>query len=278
MASAKGFRKCTVCALGALSLVAVTPGSAVENQPRMDLFDGQWHFSVTPYAWLPTIYNTTTLNPFGISNGVTSKLHSTPDTYLHNLSFAFFLAGEARKGDWSLFADYLYMKFDHQKSGLKPIDRPGAAGTLPFDSSSGIQANVLTLAGSYSVWRKGASHLDVFAGTRYLNLVTTLDYSLFLFPGHLNASVSVNKWDGIVGVKGRIGLSEDGRWFMPYYLDAGVGSQNTTWQALVGTGYRYGWGDVTVILRNLSYNFDGKGHGGLDARFTGLGVGATFFF
>ena len=118
MASANGFRKCTVGALGALGLLAVTPSSAAENQPRMDIFDGQWHFSVTPYVWLPTIYNTTTLNPLGISNGVTSKLHSTPDTYLHNLSFAFFLAGEARKGDWSLFTDYLYMKFDHQNSGL----------------------------------------------------------------------------------------------------------------------------------------------------------------
>lgn len=82
------------------------------------------------HAWLPTIYNTTTLNPLGISNGVTSKLHSTADTYLHNLSFAFFLAGEARKGDWSLFTDYIYMQFDHQNSGLKPIDRPGAAGAL----------------------------------------------------------------------------------------------------------------------------------------------------
>ena len=59
MASAKGLRKCTVGALGALGLLAVTPGSAAENQPRMDIFDGQWHFSVTPYVWLPTIYNTT---------------------------------------------------------------------------------------------------------------------------------------------------------------------------------------------------------------------------
>lgn len=35
-----------------------------------------------------------------------------------------------------------------------------------------------TLAGGYSVWHGKDGHLDVIAGTRYLNLDTTLDWNV----------------------------------------------------------------------------------------------------
>ncbi|EGV18705.1 hypothetical protein [Thiocapsa marina] len=60
---------------------------------------------------------------------------------------------------------------------------------------------------------------------------------------------------------------------MPYYLDAGTGSSNLTWQAALGAGYRFDWGDVTLALRSLSYEFD-ENDG--DIRFTGPVLGATF--
>ena len=31
-------------------------------------------------------------------------------------------------------------------------------------------------------------------------------------------------WDGIVGVRGAVGLGDSGDWFLPYYLDIGAGN------------------------------------------------------
>jgi hypothetical protein len=42
----------------ALSLATVAPATAAEGLPGASRFDGQWHFSLTPYAWLPTFYTT----------------------------------------------------------------------------------------------------------------------------------------------------------------------------------------------------------------------------
>ena len=282
----QGFRKHVAgVMLGALGLVAMTPAPSAENLPAANRFDGQWHFSVTPYAWLPTIYTNASLTgPFGISGGVDTAMHTTPSDYLKDLSFAFFIAGEARKGDWSLFTDYIYMKFKAQDTSVRTVRGPAGRVSTAVDQGStmDLKSNVWTLAGSYTAWRRGASHLDVFAGTRYLYMNTSLDWSVSgvagLLPGRQRAiSTSVNKWDAIGGIKGEIGLSDDGRLFMPYYLDIGSGSSNTTWQAAVALGYRYGWGDVTLALRNLSYDFSNGGDS-IEPRFTGFSLGATVHF
>ena len=59
-------------------------------------------------------------------------------------------------------------------------------------------------------------------------------------------------WD-----KGRVRLGE-GRWYTPYYADVGPGSSNWTWQALLGVGYAFDWGDINLSIRSLSYDFNGK--------------------
>ena len=286
METGKLFRHRVASAIfGAISLATVAPATAAEGLPGASRFDGQWHFSLTPYAWLPTIYNSASLTgPFGISGGVDSAMHTTPNDYLDDLSFAFMIAGEARKGDWSVFTDYIYMKLKAQDTSVRTVRGPGGA-VLPvadLGATMDLKSDVWTLAGSYTAWRRDASHLDVFAGTRYLYMNQTLDWSISgaagLLPGRQRTlSASMNKWDVIAGVKGEVSLSDDDRVFMPYYLDIGSGSDNTTWQAMIALGYRYGWGDVTLALRNLSYDFTGRGEG-IDTRFTGLALGATFHF
>lgn len=273
-------------ALGVLCLTAAAPACAEANSPQVNMFDGQWHFSLTPYLWLPTIYTSASFaGPLGIAPGVDADMHTTPGTYLHNLSFAFFLGGEARKGEWSLFTDYMYLKFKDQNASVRTVTGPAGLVTRVVDrgSTMDLKSNVWTLAGGYTAWRRGNSHLDILVGTRYLSMDTSLDWSVDgaagLLPGRQRSlSSHVDKWDAIVGLKGQLNLSDDGKWFMPYYLDVGTGSRNTTWQALLGAGYRYGWGDVTLVLRNLSYDFSGHHDDNIDARFTGLGLGATFVF
>jgi len=267
--------------IGALGLAAAAPAAA----QQVKLFDGQWHFSVTPYLWLPTVYVDASVNgPVGIA-AINTGMHTTPGTYLKNLSFAAMITGEARKGDWSVFTDYMYLRFKNQETTVKAVSGPRGR-TLGFaDAGSEIDltGNVWTLAGSYTVWREGAKHVDVFAGFRYLGLDMDLDWRVAgtrgILPGlQGSASGDLNKWDGIIGVKGQIPLSSDGRWFMPYYFDVGSGSNNKTWQALIAAGYRFDWGNATLSLRNLSYDFSGHNSNSVDARFTGLALGASFLF
>jgi hypothetical protein len=119
--------------------------------------------------------------------------------------------------------------------------------------------------------------LDLLAGFRYVAIDTELKLRLVGSEGVINTGASRSRdrtaWDGILGVKGRVRLG-DGRWYMPYYLDVGTGSSNWTWQALLGVGYAFDWGEVNLSMRNLSYDFSGKRDA--DLRMTGPTLGATF--
>jgi len=87
------------------------------------------------------------------------------------------------------------------------------------------------------------------------------------------SSRNLTEWDGVHGVEGHVRLGE-GRWFMPYNLDVGTGSSDWTWQALLGVGYAFDWGEVNLSIRNLSYEFNGNNDA--DLRMTGPTLGATF--
>ena len=60
----------------------------------------------------------------------------------------------------------------------------------------------------------------------------------------------------MIGIRGVVNLGDGGRWFLPYYVDVGAGNSNTTWQAYAGVGYRFGWGDLLLVYRNLEYHAD----------------------
>jgi hypothetical protein len=97
-----------------------------------------------------------------------------------------------------------------------------------------------------------------------------------VFPASGNISQRADLWDAIVGVRGQV-RSDGGHWTIPYYLDAGTGSSRITWQALVGVAYAFGWGDVVLAYRTLSYDqSDDKLL--QNFRFSGPAIGATFRF
>ena len=64
----------------------------------VDLYDGQWRYSLTPYAWFPNIHQTLQFNtPLG--RGKTVEVEVKPDSYLSNLEFA--LMGTFEAVVWS---------------------------------------------------------------------------------------------------------------------------------------------------------------------------------
>jgi hypothetical protein len=83
--------------------------------------------------------------------------------------------------------------------------------------------------------------------------------------------------NGFAGVRGRIAMTQDGRWYVPFYLDAGTGSSKATWQAMTGLGYVMKWADVRLAYRCLAC------HGSNDqlmqtVRMSGPRPGATVRF
>ncbi len=260
-------------------VIGVLASGGTASAAGVDMYDGEWHYSLTPYAWFPNISQTLQLTtPLG--GGKTVDVEVKPDSYLSNLDFALMGTFEARKGDWALAMDLIYNDFGDQKGKIKTVQGPGGNESLPIDVNLNvdIQALIWTGIGSYTVARDAAGTLDVFGGVRYLGLETSTDLSFSGPDGVLgrsgDTSDRINVWDGIVGVRGAVGLGGD--WFLPYYLDIGAGNySNWTWQGWAGIGYRFDWGDVVLAYRNLSYSTSGD-EIVEDMRMAGPALGATF--
>jgi hypothetical protein len=268
-------RRLAVAVLATIAVAAAMPVGAEEDKS-----DGKWHFTVTPYLWLPDINGTVTYNNVAGGGGSVSA-QVDPSSYLQSLDFAAMFTAEGRKDNWLVFTDYMYLHLGGDESAVKSVTGPGGFVTVPVNvgGATTVVANIWTLAGGYTVLRRPDVSLDLFGGTRLLNLSSSLSWNFTGPAGVLaqagNVSQTINKWDGIVGLKGEVRFGES-KWFMPYYADIGAGSSNSTWQAMLGVGYRLAWGDVVFVVRSLSYNFTDSSQ--LDVRMTGPALGASFRF
>ncbi len=247
--------------VGALMLV---PVQARAEEPGAD--DG-WQFAASIYLW-----------GMGIDGKTQSDTEVSVDfdDILDNLEMAFLGAFEARKGKWLLLVDTSYLDVGAEKTSNVTI--PIGRG---IDVSTGADLDlkgwVLQLAGGYNLLTKGGSNLDLVAGARYLDLQMDLALSSqAIQPRYRTLSTSNSVWDGIVGVKGNIGLSK--RWYLPYYLDIGAGESDFTWQAIGGVGFRAAkWVDVALVYRHLAWNFESDRVID-DISFSGPIIGAIFRF
>ena len=96
-----------------------------------------------------------------------------------------------------------------------------------------------------------------------------------------SANPSINKTGGagIVGLKGMQRLGES-NWFIPFYVDVGVGGSTTpfTTQELLGVGYGKDWWAVNLVWNNYysKVGFDGGQNGYINM--TGPALGVSFRF
>jgi hypothetical protein len=264
-----GATAAALCALAAL-------GSGDASAQAADT----WQFQGTLYVYLPTIGGTTTFQPPGGGSGVSIDAK----TILDNLKMTFMGSLEARKARWGVFTDVVYVDLGNTKSGSHDLSIGGVP--LPADVTANLtldlKGTAWTLAGSYRAVEDPTSPVDVFAGTRLLDMKQKLDWQL---SGNLGSiplpdrsgtqSARLSNWDAIVGVKGRVGLDAERKWFVPYYVDVGTGDSDLTWQAMAGIGYAFGWGEVVGAWRYLDYRMkSGKAVESLN--FNGPGIAAVW--
>jgi hypothetical protein len=218
-----------------------------------------WRFQASVYAYLPTINGTTAFPQNGTGSGVSIDA----DTILDNLKMTFMGSFEARRGSWGLFTDVVYMdvgdsRSDYRQFTIGGVPLPGGANAhVDYD----LKGWVWTLGGTWEVSANPAATLDLLAGARLLDVEQTLGWDItgnvgtVPLPGRAGSSkVGMSNWDAIVGLKGRLALGSDGKWFAPYYADIGAGDSDLTWQVMGGIGYSFKWGDVVAAWRYLDYD------------------------
>jgi hypothetical protein len=272
-----------IAILPVLVLVACSSPAYGENPAPAD----GWTFAVRPYLWVPSINGTLKYDiPPGSGNGAANVDLS------YNLSFAFLVTAEARKGEWSIVTDLVYLDVNADETPVKSVGFTGPGGRVEVSggadlgTETAISGVLWALAGSYTVAQGGHSNLDVLAGFRYLTLEAETDWQIsgtVTGPGSAQSfartgavSQREDLWDGIVGVRGMVGLGE-GKWALPYYLDVGTGSSALTWQAAAGIAYRFNWIDLQLMYRYLYY--DMKSDNMLqNVSFYGPALGVNFRF
>ncbi len=108
--------------IAALTTAAISGWAFATDSPPGDA-GAQWQFAAGPYLWLPTASGTLRFSlPGGDADASTGKYN-----YLENLRFTLMLEGEARKGDWSVFADAIYINFGQHESSVNSTS--GLLGT-----------------------------------------------------------------------------------------------------------------------------------------------------
>jgi len=265
---------------GALGLLIGVNALCFSGWAQAEEPESGWQFTSTPYVWLPNIsgsFNFST--PTG--TGGQPQVNLGPSDYLSSLNFGFMTLGEARKGDWSIFTDIIYLGASGETARVILVTDPGGVIEIPVDvgTTIGFRNIVWALAVGHTVARNDSSSLDFFAGFRYVRARVKINWMfagpLDFFPATGTFAQHVNVLDAIVGFRGKVGLG--GKWYATYYFDVGGGSSDLTYQGVIGIAHQFTWGDVRIAYRHLHYGGDSEAL--IDnLTLSGPAVGATLRF
>jgi hypothetical protein len=202
--------------------------SAVPIEPSVASSD-PWKFTAAAYLWGASVKGETREG---------EDLDVGFDDILDKLKFGGMGSVGVRKGRWLVFGDLIYLNLtdDLEEEGV----------TADVD----LQAWVMKAAAGYEVMNTDEYSLDVFAGARYLRM----DADLSADALDLDLDEAEGSMNGIAGVKGMINLPK--QWFATYYLDAGTGEAQLTYQLMGGVGYQFEKVTAAVGYRYLKWKFD----------------------
>jgi hypothetical protein len=284
MSKLPAVRRASCAFFGAAALLASQGVQAQSGKAGAD----DWKFRASVYGWLPSIDIKSNFSVPPAAAGLVPSGDAEVDggDILKSIEGVFMGTFEARKGRWGGVADLIVLNLGQTKTGSKHFTIGGRVlPTVPGDATLtadySLEGTLWTLAGQYAAIDEPGHNLNVIAGARYLSLDQKLNWAfsgnigpiaLPLRGGTMTADGSVT--DFIVGVRGQARLG-DGRWYVPYHLDVGTGQSNSTYQAMIGLGYAFDWGDISAGYRVLDYNLpDSKFVS--DLRFSGGVIGLGF--
>ncbi len=263
----------TAGALSALCVASPAAAQMAQSQPQTSAPSPSWSFTITPYAWLPTLFATLNHPTPGGGTAQTTTSAGIGD-YISDINFALMLAGQARYDRFSLLTDLIYMNASLTSSSTHLVSVDPGTGKILIPRSqetsigSRLATTVWTLAGGYAAASGDWGNVDVIAGMRLLAIGDTTNYGLATDiqapDGSIalarNGSLSIGRAyvEGIGGVTGRINIPNSS-FYVPFYFDVGGGGVPLTWQAFAGVGYRAAsWVDLSVGYRYLAFENGGR--------------------
>ena len=230
-----------------------------------------WQFSVTPYAWVPSIDGTLRYQLPGQSGSGSADVSKDGSSILEALNFAAMIAAEARYQRYSVMTDFIYLDLGANGSKLRDVNfggggNAGVGANLDRGTESSLSGSLWTLMGGYTVLQGDWGHADIVGGFRLFSLNSETNIRLAgdvtapsgsaSFNRNAKLSDSATLFDGVIGMRGRLGIGKG--FYAPYAFDIGTGSSTLTWQASAGLGYQFSWGGVVLGYRHLSYEQSSK--------------------
>lgn len=252
-----------LCALLFTSLSNAQPGPSAGSAQSSSISD-QWRFSVTPYVWAMGITGSVSHN--GTSLG---QIKLTPGDVLSDLKMAAMLVAEARRGRFGLYMDAVYGDLGKTSSRV--------VGRADLSASTNLTMTMLTLAPIYNLQSTPSLNLDGLIGARVMwqNASTTISFPQVGLSTSESSNLQLAA--GVVGVKGRYNF-ENSKYFVPFYVDVGAGQTSSfTSQAYLGVGRAFEWGDVSLVAKNVYYQFK-PNQNNVDLNMFGAAIAATFRF
>jgi hypothetical protein len=249
-----------VCALIGFFLALATMPHTADAADAAD--DDEWHFDLAPYVWIPDLeVDLRFANDLPPGGSTSADVQGGPN----QLDGVLLLNMAARKGDWSLAGDFIYLGYTIPSSVTRVNGGNGDAALVPRTANLGtdtkVETTLLQLALGHSLPSSPLGDAEAFAGLRYVDITGRLrwDFSQditgtdFTFARSGEIEADATYLDGIVGLRGRRNVGGE-QWFVTYYADVGAGDSDLTWQANVGAGYAFDWGDCVLAYRYLDYD------------------------
>lgn len=196
----------------------------------------EWQYELTPYLWAARMNGDVKVGPLP-----KTTLDMKFSDILSTLDFGFMSAFEARKGQWGLLFDGMYMKNSDSASASR-------SGAPTVDAKMKLRQTMLSAAMFYRV-SDGEAPVDIIAGLRYNNIDSDAKINAAIngLTGTIKEEGRKHWTDPYIGIRARYPIAE--RWAATAYGDIGgfnVGSDRT-WQASLGLSY--------AISKTASANF-----------------------
>lgn len=225
----KGVRRASALLASVLALGAGVASAQTASAPASG-----WQYEFTPYFWGAAMKGDVqggSLPKISVDVGISDILDV--------LDFGLMGAFEARKGQWGLLFDAIYM--DLSMSATASRTGPGPIGATATASANFVMKEMVLAAAVAYRTVEGRSPVDVIGGLRYVKLEADADIqgSFFAQTGTVAGSGDQDWVDPYIGA--RIQHPINDRWTLVGYGDIGgfgIGS-DFTWQVSAGANYNF---------------------------------------
>lgn len=212
-------RTLTALAVSIALLLCVSMSTARAETPTTN--PDEWEFQIVPYLWGAGIDGTIQIGRLP-AGGVEASFADI----LSNLHMAAMGAFEARKGNWGLFVDAVYVDLHDSL----PTPDQTVYGFADVQLSEQLYTGLINyrLPGSDKVT------VDMGWGARYYRIDTDLELTSGIAQG-LTAGGKVDWWDWVAAV--HVAGHPSKRWTVMGFADIGGGGSDLAWEAAAGAAF-----------------------------------------